>query len=314
MKNDADPLQLPAARGARLVALDRLDDAGTEADRLSSDPDDLDALHDLRVALRRMRSWLRAFKPELKGGASAKDRHRLRDLVDATNRGRDADVQLAWLAKTAQHGDATRKRGVERLTDLIKIERRAAGAPFNGSSLQNFARERGRLAKRLGTVKEPVRAPSSPPPSLAAAIAGRLPEHLEALYEALDAIHRTDDEREAHVARIAAKRLRYLLEPAESVRGCKSLLAQLKKLQDDLGELHDAHVLGHRIREAIVNHPGPSEDELQAVAAALAAERDTIFHRIERRWLNDAAAVEAFSRSIGLFEERLGRIGAKPAR
>src|SRR5262249_26303249 len=105
MKNDPDPLTLSAARGARLIALDRIEAAGKEADRLSSDPKDLDALHDLRVALRRARSWLRAFKPELKGSAHGKDRHRLRDLLDATNRGRDADVQLAWLKKVATGSD-----------------------------------------------------------------------------------------------------------------------------------------------------------------------------------------------------------------
>jgi CYTH domain-containing protein len=52
-----------------------------------------------------------------------------------------------------------------------------------------------------------------------------------------------DDVAESHQARIAGKRLRYLLEPiAQQVAAGPALLAHLRSLQDTLGELHDAHV------------------------------------------------------------------------
>ena len=273
MNDELDPLTLSAARGARLIALDRLDRAGDEADRLSNNPHSLDALHDLRVALRRVRSWLRAFRPDLEDSVARKDRHRLRDLVDATNRGRDADVQVEWLRHASQDGDETFRRGAKRLIELIRTERGAVGAPLNGNSLQKFDKERSRLMKRLSTVSEPVRPPSSPPPTLAGAIGARLPGHLEALRDALDLVRTADDDREAHAARIAAKRLRYLLDPAEDVRGCKSLIKQLKSLQDDLGELHDAHILGRRVQDAILSDPGTETVALEAVARKLAADR-----------------------------------------
>ena len=314
MKNEPDPLTLSAARGARLIALDRLDVAGSTADRLASKSGDLDALHDFRVALRRVRSWLRAFRPDLEDSVTGKDRHRLRDLVDATNRGRDADVQIEWLRAASEHGDGLQKRGAKRLIDLIKTERRLAGPPFNGTALQAFARERTRLAKRLSTVSEPVRAPSTPPPTLAAAIGARLSGHLETLRQSLDAVRTADDEREAHAARIAAKRLRYLLEPAENVRGCKTLLTQLKTLQDELGALHDAHLLGHRVQGAVANYIGPDEAALQAIARKLAAERASIFERIERRWLGDETGWEKFSHSVALFAQRLERVSDEPQR
>jgi CHAD domain-containing protein len=322
MKNEPDPspsappspLTLSAARGARLIALDRLDVAGAEADRLASNPDDLDALHDLRVALRRVRSWLRAFRPDLEDSVAGKDRHRLRDLVTATNRGRDADVQIEWLRRASRHGDQMVQRGAKRLIDLIKTEKKIAGAPFNGNSLQSFAKERTRLIKRLSTVSEPVRPPSAPPPTLAAAIGARLPAHLGVLLDTLDAIRGADDERQAHAARIAAKRLRYVLEPAESVRGCKSLLAQLKGLQDDLGDLHDAHVLGNRVRDAIMSNPGPDSPALQAVARTLAAHRAASFERVDRQWLSDTEAVETLSRGVDLVGHRLARISREPYR
>ena len=299
-----DFLTLSAVRGARLVALQRLDRASREADHLASDPHDLKGLHDLRVALRRVRSWLRAFRPELEGGAGSKDRHRLRDLAEITNRGRDADVQLAWLKKTARRADVVQKRGAERLIDLIDMDRRDAMEPLNGEWLEAFRKEGTRLAERLSTVREPVRA-SAPPPTLAAAIGARLADHLDAFRRALYSVRSPDDDREAHAARIAAKRLRYLLEPAEGVRGSKSLLAQLKTLQNDLGALHDAHILGRRVDEAIANSLGMDREGLVAIAETLAAERAAVFNRIERRWMLDDAAIAAFSRSVGLVAERL---------
>jgi CHAD domain-containing protein len=310
MNDELDPLTLSAARGARLIALDRLDRAGDEADRLSNNPHSLDALHDLRVALRRVRSWLRAFRPDLEESVARKDRQRLRDIVDATNRGRDADVQVEWLRQAAKDGDETLRRGAKRLIELIRIER-GAGAPLNGNSLVTFDKERARLIKRLSTVSEPVRPPPAPPPTLAAAIGARLPGHLEALRQALDLVRTADDDAEAHAARIAAKRLRYLLEPAEDVRGSKSLVKLLKSLQDDLGELHDAHLLGRRVQDAIMNDPGTEAVGLEAVARRLASDRAEIFGRIDRRWLSDDTAIETLTRGVASVARRLATISSE---
>ncbi|HEV8446692.1 MAG TPA: CHAD domain-containing protein [Gemmatimonadaceae bacterium] len=305
MHNEPDPLALSAARGARLIALDRLDQAGDQADRLANNPHSLDALHDLRVALRRVRSWIRAFRLDLNDSVSRKDRHRLRDIVDATNRGRDADVQVEWLRRASSRGDEPLKRGAKRLIDLIRDERDRGGAPLNGSSLDKFEEERSRLTKRLSTVSEPVRRPKAPPPTLAAAIGARLPAHFEILRKALELVHTADDDRQAHAARIAAKRLRYLLEPAEDVRGSKSIIKQLKRLQDDLGELHDAHLLGQRVKDAVLNDPGTETLALEAVARALAADRAEAFGRIDRRWLSDAAAIEKLGHGVESVAHRL---------
>ena len=65
----------------------------------------------------------------------------------------------------------------------------------------------------------------------------------EDLKRRLKRVREVDDVSEAHQARITGKRLRYLLEPiAEHVVSGPALLAQLRGLQDSLGDLHDAHV------------------------------------------------------------------------
>src|SRR5262249_44129238 len=74
----------------------------------------------------------------------------------------------------------------------------------------------------------------------------------------------------AHEARIAGKELRYLLEPlgeaARAGAAAKKAVKALKGLQDVLGELHDAHVLGHLLQEALVE---AAAERARSVGAAV---------------------------------------------
>jgi hypothetical protein len=79
----ADLLERPAVDAASLVALRYLDDSTTAATRLS-DRTDAEALHDFRVAVRRLRVTLQAY-PGLREGVPKKYRRRLRKLTRATN-------------------------------------------------------------------------------------------------------------------------------------------------------------------------------------------------------------------------------------
>jgi CHAD domain-containing protein len=312
VKKDRDPLTLSAERGARLIALDLLDGAADSADRLMSKPDDLNALHDFRVALRRLRSWLRAFVPEFGKSVRPKDRRRLRNLADATNRGRDADVQIAWLERVSQGRSERRTRGAKLLIDQINAERRAGGDPIDADQLETFAKTRTRLIERLSTITEPVRPPDPPPATLAEAIGARLSSHADRLGQTLDAIRSADDEAEVHAARIAAKRLRYLIEPAGRLKGGKAIRSQMKNLQDELGELHDAHVLGQRLLSALEGVSGPDRTGLRAVSMKLRSDRLRIFKRLERRWTRERGALVKLNRRLAKFADRLER--NRPAR
>ena len=94
-----------ADRSMRLVALSLLADAQKASDGLIRVSRELrdghaggdDALHDFRVAVRRLRSWIRAFEPSLRDAVSRKQRRRLSEIADATGATRDATVHLAWL-------------------------------------------------------------------------------------------------------------------------------------------------------------------------------------------------------------------------
>src|SRR5439155_122955 len=95
-KRPGDLLTRPAPAAAALVGLALLDEAREGCGRLAT-LDDAEALHDFRVALRRLRSVLRSFRSELGDAVPKKLQRQLRDVTRATGAARDAEVQLGWV-------------------------------------------------------------------------------------------------------------------------------------------------------------------------------------------------------------------------
>src|SRR5205085_10514260 len=87
-------LDRPRDEACRAVALKYLDEAAAAKARLGHDEE---ALHDLRVALRRFRSTLRAWRAVL-GRLRGRLRSSLRRIIDATGGARDAEVLLKLFA------------------------------------------------------------------------------------------------------------------------------------------------------------------------------------------------------------------------
>ncbi len=193
-----------------------------------------DAIHDLRVASRRLVQALDAFQPLL----PAKARRRLRKRAVRARRGaarvRDLDV----------HGDLLRSAGLaddhplpaelaaERAKALEALLARLAALP-NRQTL-------GRWAKKLDG-REPSGDGPNPLPALAKAFLrqGR----------ALAAGRRSP--RRYHRFRVCTKRLRYTLELFRERlgAGADEPLATLQRLQDRLGALNDCLVACDRYAE-----------------------------------------------------------------
>src|SRR5215471_12240848 len=67
---------------------------------------DADAIHDLRVSIRRLSRCLRVFAQFYPGRGWKKFRRRLKELLDACGRVRDRDVALSVLAKAGFPADS----------------------------------------------------------------------------------------------------------------------------------------------------------------------------------------------------------------
>lgn len=304
-----DLLTRPAEEAVRVTALSRLDEAAAALARLEAG-DDAEALHDFRVALRRLRSLLRAYRPLVGAAARKPMRRRLRRLAAATNAGRDAEVLLAWL-RGQEEGLATRERVGWRWL-VAQLEARRATAEAALPALRaGFGKVERRLRPSLGSYQLTVDLsrgvdPTGPHFGAVAGAAARV--EAEVLERRLSEVS-ADEPTAVHSARISAKRLRYVLEP---VAGDSVVVARLRDLQDRLGDLNDARVAkaelatavqtagAERARllfeRALVAADGPPprrRDErsgLVALARRAGARWDRAFARLEAEWLNDRAA------------------------
>jgi inorganic triphosphatase YgiF len=214
--------------------------AGVQAGR------DPEFLHQLRVATRRLRVVLRAYR-RLPGAPSTKRLERqLRSVSGALGGARDWDVFTEALMRRVKRGAA--RRGLAALAARARRHRsearRRAREVAGSSRLQSF------LLAALHWQQAVPRGTEVPPraDAFARAVLGR------ALRRARRAARGrfADDPARRHALRICIKRLRYL---AEYFAGCfgkaaaRRYLEHLEALQDVLGELNDIDVAGRLLEE-----------------------------------------------------------------
>jgi CHAD domain-containing protein len=283
-----DLLRLPAAEGARRVVLRLLAEARSTSRRLA-DAGDAEALHDFRVALRRLRSTLRAWRPLLGRPVRGRLRRRLRALADATGAARDAEVQLASVRALAAHSGQPGGRGAAWLAA------RAEGVLAGGhADARREARRRfRRLEPKLRRALFRETAGENGGPAFAQAAAVLMREQADGLAAALARVRSRSHEVAAHRARIEAKRLRYLLEPLQGSRCAEvaEALEALKGLQDLLGEMHDLHLLAPALAAAARRDAAsPVRRSLDPLEAARRDRLGALFAAFSKEWRPRGAA------------------------
>jgi CHAD domain-containing protein/CYTH domain-containing protein len=293
--NGAALLELAAPRAARWLALHFLDEAQAGRVRLD-DPDDVEALHDFRVGLRRLRSTVRAYAGHLEGSLGGKDRRRLRRLARATGAARDGEVMIGWMEARRAELSEEEVPGLDWLLARLRRRQQKLDAGLREEVAHDFGRECERLAERLEWYPARVSAGDAREgPRMGDTVAALVAEHAEALRSALAAVQSVDDQDLAHEGRIDAKRLRYLLEPfADDNDAARAIVRQLKKLQEVLGEMHDAHVAGALLAEERTAAEGKAADPdplpgLDALAAAARSEMERLYGEAEGGWLGGRA-------------------------
>jgi CHAD domain-containing protein len=120
------------------------------------DMDDIERVHDMRVATRRLRAVMEIFsacfpKKEFKRALSD-----VKGLADALGERRDPDVHVAALEQIAGELTAEDRPGVQSLIDDLR-ERQLAGNRVLSEALERIEREG--LRARLGALAEEARKP-----------------------------------------------------------------------------------------------------------------------------------------------------------
>lgn len=235
----APPMEHVMALLQTQVTLLLAHDPGT---RLGTDEE---ALHQMRVATRRLRAYLRAARPMLAPGWVTNVRTELAWLGSTLGPVRDLDVLLGHLDKECATLHPPERRAVERLLQALKRERAAARIVL----LQALESDRylallERLeagAQSLGVVDATV--------SLAD-IAGA---EFKRLRRAIQESGPDASDNLLHHIRIQGKRARYAAELSERSVGkpVSRFLRQAQVLQNLLGEHHDALVTEQRLRKLL---------------------------------------------------------------
>lgn len=250
-------LDLPAAQAARAEARSLLEAARSALGRLD-DPRDAEALHDGRVALRRLHSWLRAFALEV--DLPRPLLRRLRKLARATGDARDLEAAVERLEALA---DASNGRGRAPLTALARElarQRNQGREPLRREVTRRWAVLDDDLTRALAAV------PGGIAPRFGSSLAAQLAAASAPFAVAAPA---PSDWPALHRLRIAAKRLRYLLEPLrEALPGVSGMLQEIKALQEHLGAVNDAVVLEQRLAEHAAIAARSAVDDRRRLAAA----------------------------------------------
>ncbi len=240
---------------------------------------DPEFVHQLRVALRRLRSLLALFAPVLPAEFVTEWRRRLKESADRFTEVRDLDVLhdeilTPLAAKAADYG-------IDRLLDLAQAantEARAAAhdglAPAQGRLLIDFTAALHSLTPPDASVDMDLR-------SFAHTQLKRLNKKARKRHLAA----RDGKPAPLHALRLAVKRLRYAVEffaPLMRAKDGKGYLRDLSKAQSRLGVVHDVDVARRRLASWTNEDP-----QRTAAAAFVSGWHGQRQRRIARRALRD---------------------------
>lgn len=213
--------------------------------------EDVEALHDMRVAVRRMRAAAKVFEAYLDSEKLEPHIKGLRRTLRAVGNVRDLDVFQEKVEEYIKELPSEHEHDLDLLFAVLAEEKRKSSenmlAYFNSEKYASFKREFSDFlsvpeAWALPTTTEkrdslPYRVRDVLPSILYARFSdiSAYSEWMEGPFVSVVRLHRL---------RIAAKGLRYTLEFFEDMIGedAKTMIEELKKFQDHLGDLHDAVV------------------------------------------------------------------------
>lgn len=259
--------------------------------------EDIEGIHDMRVASRRLRAAFSVFAPAFPYRRYKEMEGEVRNITQALSEARELDVLLADLDTLMKKLPRNQRGALERLIERVG-ERRSELDPVVLAALARL--EAIDLREDLAFIAE--RIPSDDDPaSLDQEASKVLKQRVDAI-EAMG-VYADDPARvlELHEMRIAAKKLRYTMELFAPFRDkwFSAAIERVRSLQEALGEIHDTDVLiprliAHARRELKggiePNGLGAYDVDLDGVAGLLRAcqlkrtDRDAAYGKLSAEW------------------------------
>ena len=209
---------------------------------------DIEYVHRMRVASRRLRSALPLFADCLQKKRCKAWRRGMRDITRALGDARDLDVQIAFLEEYQSGLNSARlRRGPERLLLRLRQDRERAQGPIledlDAFEFSGIADEMEKELKSLhGEAEEGLDAFRTSEAYRHAS--GEISTRMEEVLGFECCVDCPDKKEDLHAMRIANKRLRYVMEVFGSLYddGLKEELGIIREFHTQLGDVHDCDV------------------------------------------------------------------------
>jgi len=208
--------------------------------------DDIEYIHRLRVASRRLRNGLELFQECFPGKKFQAHQENIRQITKALGKARDLDIQIECVEQQYDKlPDPRYKFGYSRL--LLRLRQQRVKAQQKVAQTLNQLQD-AQILDKMRSQLETMTAGSQNmylfTPSLYKMSFNAINDRLEDFLSYQDDVHQPENTEKLHAMRISGKHLRYTLEIFAPIyeQALLPYIQYMKELQDQLGEFHDADV------------------------------------------------------------------------
>jgi triphosphatase len=257
---------------------------------------DAEAVHDLRVVLRRFAQALRVFKPCFRGKEARKIRRQLNLMMDLAGEVRNCDIALTLMSRS-------QRRDVAGLLTKVKDLRREAERALiaflrHWVDRKSSLKWRGVVASAATTNGEAfAKAP------IAKTARRILPRAAQQFFKGGNVAAKTKTSaRELHQFRISSKKFRYTLELFTSLYGppLTSWLEKIRRGQRLLGDINDCET----VRDMLSKFNAPDE-----LTSWLKKRQRRKLEQFQRYWMETFAADGQLRKWNALLKRPAGSMG-----
>jgi CHAD domain-containing protein len=261
--------------------------------------EDIEELHDMRVATRRMRAAFDLFEQAFEPKIIRKHLRGLRATGRALGAVRDMDVFIEKANHYMEGLSADQRSGLEILVEAWQRQRETAREAMlvhlNSPAYAEFKRKFNVFVQTPGKGVR-LLSPDCPVPPLARDAAPVLIYSRFAAVRAYDQLLQSATLEQLHALRIEFKKLRYAVEFFREILGkeSKNVIGVLKNMQDHLGDLNDAQVATQLLSDFLAHmefshidmplSERRSPEPVVVYLAAKHAERHRLMHTFPQAW------------------------------
>jgi CHAD domain-containing protein len=202
------------------------------------------SVHDIRVAIRRIRSTLKAYRKYL-GEWSVRIEYSFKTLAKKIDLLRDSEAQISWLLTLQKQRKPTKRAEIDTLIEILTKDQARSSRSMQRNWIPSLKRAIKRLEGHLKAIPD-----VGTTKSFDVVFRKILKKQTTRFCKSLKKLSGDNKTADLHAIRIQGKQLRYLIDPFTKKSACLRRTSQaLQRLQNSLGNFHDIQIFKSRYKE-----------------------------------------------------------------